>query len=738
MLPEYLKYWGLNKAPFSLTPDPDMLYLSKQHQEGLIRLKYAVISNKGGALLVSENAGDGKTSLLTKLTRDLEEQYMGGCRVVFIDHPTLTANQMVIEISRQLGVGTTTTDKLTLLNELRRFLMECHEQKLKCVVILDEGQMLCHRPDLLQELRILLNFCVADAFLLTFILSGQRPLDETLRGMPEFYQRLPVRFFLKNLDRNDTREMIRHRLHLAGNPESREIFSEDGYTGIFNYSKGCPRIICSVADLALVIAHSRYSEQVDFVAVSQACSDMNRTDGSYHYFYFLKSFSEEAGSQEQVDASTLEAPQSGRLCLNCGTRNPNEVKFCPECGESFAVEHDTATVEKNVPVAPNAVSEEVEENKAEKVQAKHPKPVKKKRKPRKAAKSAEKARDIQLELDPPTTERKEVGIDTTREGLSEGAEQVSTIFTMDDKGSVEPDVTGEDRPAEHIGDSAPFKDSEVPLDMKKCTFCGLLLEKEIEQCTNCGEPLRKVKSGEGEALTDHTKEEQPVEKAENGAGIVDESDFIKERGELREDTEVGSSAIEQVETSDVICPHCGEPSGGANPLCCNCGSSVFSDSYEQILLKRLEELSFGKYILSKSYLRQEGRLDPRTEELLFIPLNRLWSSNAVLRYTNEDSGESFTTCCGLIFTSGKIKFVFTGEVKELPYEDIETISVDKLSKNNSVIVYQLVLSSIAGIYRISLPYNSSQACQMSELLEQYLAAKIEGVAHVVACRKNQL
>ena len=88
MQPEYLKYWGLEKAPFSLTPDPDMLYLSKQHQEGLIRLQYAVISNKGGALLVSENAGDGKTSLLARLSRDLQEQYQGGCRVVFIEVTT--------------------------------------------------------------------------------------------------------------------------------------------------------------------------------------------------------------------------------------------------------------------------------------------------------------------------------------------------------------------------------------------------------------------------------------------------------------------------------------------------------------------------------------------------------------------------------------------------------------------------------------------------------------------------
>ena len=69
------------------------------------------------------------------------------------------------------------------------------------LVIVDEGQMLSHRPDLLQELRILLNFCVSDSFLVSFVLSGQRPLETAVRQMPEFWQRLPVRFFLRNLVR---------------------------------------------------------------------------------------------------------------------------------------------------------------------------------------------------------------------------------------------------------------------------------------------------------------------------------------------------------------------------------------------------------------------------------------------------------------------------------------------------------------------------------------------------------
>ena len=442
MLPEYLKYWGLKKTPFSLTPDPEMLYMSKQHQEGLVRLKYAVISNKGGALLVSENAGDGKTTMLHKLKKDLNAQFQGFCNSVFIDHPTLTTNQMVGEIARQLGVAGNTTDKLQLLNQLREFLLACHERGEKNVVILDEGQMLCHRPDILQELRILLNFCVSDAFLLTFILSGQKPLDEAVRAMPEFYQRLPVRFFLRNLDRQDTRELIRHRLKKAGCPADREIFSEDGYNGIYNYSKGCPRIICSVADLSLVIAHSRYSEQVDFVSVSQATSDMNRTDGGYHYYYFLKSF----GSEEVAQNET---PRDNAV--------EREIRVELEKVRQQDTETDTPVVE------PAAVESELPE---------------------------------QTQFLP---EEPSVAGRIIEPEMQEKLEQEETYTN---KFMIEDDESADEEPLEKPIDSPEAKNTEKPVEEEsengdKCPFCGLIVDAQlISECPNCGEKLTEPEEQE--------------------------------------------------------------------------------------------------------------------------------------------------------------------------------------------------------------------------------------------------
>ncbi|MFC1650889.1 AAA family ATPase [Candidatus Latescibacterota bacterium] len=348
MTEDYLKYWEMTKAPFSLTPDPDMLYLSTQHSECLMRLKYAIFSHKGGALLVSDNAGNGKTSILAKLKNDLDEYYGGRVKVVFIDHPTLSPIEMIGEIGNQLGTDLQTTEKIRALNSLRDRLFSFYNENIKVIVIVDEGQMLRERRDLLDELRILLNFCVSDSFLLTFIFSGQKPLDSILREMPEFWQRLPVRYFLKNLNYNDTKALIKFRLKQVG--ASEDIFKEESFDGIYNYSEGCPRVICAVADLCLIVGFAKGIKRIGFVEVSTACRDMESSGDGFHYYAYLKS--------QQIDLfSDSDTPQTAPVikpsvstkkkkpskgpagdsvnsiaCPKCTEANPKVNVTCDKCG----------------------------------------------------------------------------------------------------------------------------------------------------------------------------------------------------------------------------------------------------------------------------------------------------------------------------------------------------------------------------------------------------------------------
>jgi len=295
MLEDYLQYWGLRSVPFSLTPDPRLMYMSKQHRECLMRLKYAVHSNKGGVLVVSEHAGNGKTTLIRRLTADLEAELRHSVAVALIDHPTLTPNQMVQEICLQLGTPNPSRTRNKNLNQLKERLQYYSNIGTKCVVIVDEGQMLKDRMDTLQELRILLNFSLSDQFLLTFVLMGQKELETTIRSIPEFWQRLPVRYFLGNLDRQETEEMVRFRLRECGHT-GEDIFTEDGYDALFQYSKGIPRVICSLADLCLLIGYSSRVRTLDLLIVHEASQDMEGSEQGYHYFKFLREKGERTGT----------------------------------------------------------------------------------------------------------------------------------------------------------------------------------------------------------------------------------------------------------------------------------------------------------------------------------------------------------------------------------------------------------------------------------------------------------
>ena len=51
----YTKYFGLTKEPFENTPDPDFLFLSKNHREVLASLSYAINAAKGFVLVVKNS-----------------------------------------------------------------------------------------------------------------------------------------------------------------------------------------------------------------------------------------------------------------------------------------------------------------------------------------------------------------------------------------------------------------------------------------------------------------------------------------------------------------------------------------------------------------------------------------------------------------------------------------------------------------------------------------------------------
>jgi type II secretory pathway predicted ATPase ExeA len=275
---EYLEYWGLNRSPYQLAPDEDMMYLGGQYYECFERLLYAVNTNKGGVLLVSEEAGLGKTTLLLKLISELSEEHGELYRYSFLDHPTLTTAQVVSHIAAGITGTRPDDDKFKNLMAMKETLIDLKKSGGKATVIVDEAHMLCDRKEVLQELRMLLNLTYDRQYLITVILSGQKPLWDTVKTIPEFWQRLPVKYYLIPLGVDEAAALITSRLDKAGLEGDQEVFTQEAIQIIHRFAHGLPRTMVALADVALLIGYSYHARKIGFKEVSKAIHAISGKD----------------------------------------------------------------------------------------------------------------------------------------------------------------------------------------------------------------------------------------------------------------------------------------------------------------------------------------------------------------------------------------------------------------------------------------------------------------------------
>jgi len=252
----YEEFWGLKEKPFENSPDPRYLFPADEHQSALETLGYAVYERKGGALLTGDY-GCGKTLLIRVLVRRLIDD---GVEAAVVSYPRLTALEFLREILYQLGVEERTRSRQKLSRMVAEILHDNVMDGKHTIVVVDEAQVV-NRQAILDELRLLLNYQFNDRFLLTLILVGQPELRERIAALPQLEQRLALRVHLHNLDPDETRKYISHRLVTAG--ATRPIFTDAAIETIYEHTYGCPRRINNMADLCLWRGFQRKRPQVD-------------------------------------------------------------------------------------------------------------------------------------------------------------------------------------------------------------------------------------------------------------------------------------------------------------------------------------------------------------------------------------------------------------------------------------------------------------------------------------------
>ncbi len=243
----YLDYWQLERKPFENSPDSSFFFYSEGHRAALEKLTYAARERKSLALLTGEH-GCGKTTLVWALAKALEADKF---RVGIVNNPRLTEIELLNEVVYQLGEDRQTDKMLELSRMMGDLLFRAVEEDQHTVVIIDEAQLITD-ADVMEQLRLLLNYQLEDRCMLTLVLSGQPELGERVRAMPQLDQRVAVRHHLTPLGPDDTRSYIEHRLRIAGRSES--PFTEEAIRAVCAQTGGVPRRINNVCDLALMEA----------------------------------------------------------------------------------------------------------------------------------------------------------------------------------------------------------------------------------------------------------------------------------------------------------------------------------------------------------------------------------------------------------------------------------------------------------------------------------------------------
>lgn len=268
----YNAFFGLKENPFNLSPDPNFLYRSSQHEEALANLTYGVQSRKGFIVLSGE-VGTGKTTMLECL-RD----FLGAQQIpfAFLFNSVLTPAQFFEMMAYDFDLRCSRTSKTEVLFALNTMLLERAAQGRTTVLIVDEAHNL--EWDVLEEIRLLGNLENRRGKLIQIILAGQQELDRKLEQpeLRQLKQRIALRTNLHPFPPEETANYIAARLAKAGMPDQ-TVFPPELLREIHTRTQGIPRLINSVCDNLLLIAFAMESKVVTLPMLDEVTDDLRLT-----------------------------------------------------------------------------------------------------------------------------------------------------------------------------------------------------------------------------------------------------------------------------------------------------------------------------------------------------------------------------------------------------------------------------------------------------------------------------
>jgi type II secretory pathway predicted ATPase ExeA len=315
----YLEPFKLRELPFRLSPDPQFLYLSKQHARAKAYMESTIWFTDGFVVITGE-IGSGKTTLIESFLQEVPP----GVGVAQINQTQVSVVDFLQAVLEQFGFSPFRMRKAELISTLNNFLIEQYAAGRKVLLIVDEAQNLTMR--VLEELRLLSGVETTKDKVLRIILAGQPELNDKLNApeLAQLTQRVRLRFHLQTLSEPETQAYIQHRLEVAGAGD-RQIFEADTFPMIFRYSGGVPRLANTLCDTALMSAFTADRDTVTGADVKAAVDELRWVEYSARPQQHSGATAAHAGSAPRLAAASDQGPSVGKLLVAVDGRTVQEI-----------------------------------------------------------------------------------------------------------------------------------------------------------------------------------------------------------------------------------------------------------------------------------------------------------------------------------------------------------------------------------------------------------------------------
>lgn len=272
----YENHFGLQTAPFSLTPDTDFAYHSDSHQAAFNTLRVALDGGEGFVKVTGE-VGTGKTLLCRCLLQWLAGQALRFV-TAYLPNPCLTPRQFARALAAELALPLPArADERTAFERIERALLEHAAAGRGVVLAIDEAQAMPAAT--LEALRLLSNLETAKRRLLQVVLFGQPELDVVLgqRELRSLASRIAFGARLEPLSLGHFQHYLRHRLTVAG-WRGGDLWTVPARWLLWRASSGVPRSANLLAHKSLMLAYAGGRRRVNFAdALAAARDDTHRS-----------------------------------------------------------------------------------------------------------------------------------------------------------------------------------------------------------------------------------------------------------------------------------------------------------------------------------------------------------------------------------------------------------------------------------------------------------------------------